>query len=96
MLVNVTNPKTALFFFAFLPQFLDPNAGPLPVQIVLLGLVFTCLGLITDSSWALASGLAAGWIKGKANLARNQRRVSGCIFIGLGLATALVGSERRG
>ncbi len=96
VLVNVTNPKTALFFFAFLPQFVDPNAGPLPVQIALLGLVFTCLGLITDSSWALASGFAAGWIRGHANLPRIQRRVSGCIFIGLGLATALVGSERRG
>jgi threonine/homoserine/homoserine lactone efflux protein len=96
VLVNVTNPKTALFFFAFLPQFVDPNAGPLPVQIALLGLVFTCLGLITDSSWALASGLAAGWIKGNASLGRIQRRISGCIFIGLGLATAFVGSERRG
>jgi threonine/homoserine/homoserine lactone efflux protein len=95
-LVNITNPKTALFFFAFLPQFLDRNAGPLPVQIVLLGLVFTGLGLITDGSWALASGLAAGWIKGNAGFARIQRRVTGCIFIGLGLVTALVGSERRG
>jgi threonine/homoserine/homoserine lactone efflux protein len=95
-LVNITNPKTALFFFAFLPQFLDRNAGPLPLQIVLLGLVFTGLGLITDGSWALASGLAAGWIKGNAGFARIQRRVTGCIFIGLGLVTALVGSERRG
>ena len=60
------------------------------------GGIFTGLGLITDSSWALASGLAAGWIKGNASFARIQRRVSGCIFIGLGLATALVGSERRG
>src|SRR5205814_1133380 len=73
VLVNVTNPKTALFFFAFLPQFLDRNAGPLPLQIALLGLIFTGLGLITDSSWALASGLAAGWIKGNAGFARIQR-----------------------
>jgi threonine/homoserine/homoserine lactone efflux protein len=96
VLVNVTNPKTALFFFAFLPQFLDRGAGRLPLQIALLGLVFTCIGLVTDSSWALASGLAAGWIKGNASFARIQRRISGCIFIGLGLATAFVGSERRG
>jgi threonine/homoserine/homoserine lactone efflux protein len=96
VLVNVTNPKTALFFFAFLPQFLDRSAGRLPLQIALLGLVFTCIGLITDSSWALASGLAAGWIKGNARFTRIQRRVSGCLFIGLGLVTALVGSERRG
>jgi threonine/homoserine/homoserine lactone efflux protein len=96
VLVNVTNPKTALFFFAFLPQFLDRSAGRLPLQIALLGLVFTCIGLITDSSWALASGLAAGWIKGNARFTRIQRRVSGCLFIGLGLVTAFVGSERRG
>jgi threonine/homoserine/homoserine lactone efflux protein len=96
VLVNVTNPKTALFFFAFLPQFLDRGAGRLPLQIALLGLVFTCIGLITDSSWALASGLAAGWIKGNVRFTRIQRRVSGCLFIGLGLVTALVGSERRG
>jgi threonine/homoserine/homoserine lactone efflux protein len=96
ILVNVTNPKTALFFFAFLPQFLDRGAGRLPLQIALLGLVFTCIGLVTDSSWALASGLAAGWIKGNARVRRVQRQVSGCLFIGLGLVTAFVGSERRG
>jgi len=96
VLVNVTNPKTALFFFAFLPQFLDRSAGRLPLQIALLGLVFTCIGLVTDSSWALASGLAAGWIKGNARFTRIQRRVSGCVFIGLGLVTAFAGSERRG
>ncbi|MDX6548689.1 MAG: hypothetical protein QOG33_2239 [Gaiellales bacterium] len=96
VLVNVTNPKTALFFFAFLPQFLDRGAGRLPLQIALLGLVFTCIGLVTDSSWALASGLAAGWIKGNARFTRIQRRVSGCVFIGLGLVTAFAGSERRG
>jgi threonine/homoserine/homoserine lactone efflux protein len=95
-LVNVTNPKTALFFFAFLPQFLDRAAGPLPLQILVLGLVFTCLGLITDSSWALASGLAAVRIKGSPRFARIQRRVTGSLFIGLGLATAFIGSERRG
>ena len=96
VLVNVTNPKTALFFFAFLPQFLDRGAGRLPLQIALLGLVFTCIGLITDSSWALASGLAAGWIKANARYTRIQRRVSGCLFIVLGLVTAFVGSQRRG
>ncbi|MDX6544297.1 MAG: hypothetical protein QOG02_71 [Gaiellales bacterium] len=96
VLVNVTNPKTALFFFAFLPQFLDRGAGRLPLQIALLGLVFTCIGLVTDSSWALASGLAAGWIKGNVRFTRIQRRISGCLFIGLGLVTAFVGSERRG
>jgi threonine/homoserine/homoserine lactone efflux protein len=96
VLVNVTNPKTALFFFAFLPQFLDRGAGRLPLQIAVLGLVFTCIGLVTDSSWALASGLAAGWIKGNARFTRIQRRISGCIFIGLGLVTAFAGSERRG
>src|SRR3954452_23538141 len=62
-LVNVTNPKTALFFFAFLPQFVDPHGAAIPEQIVVLGLVFALLGLVTDGAYGLLAGSAAGWIK---------------------------------
>ena len=95
ILVNVTNPKTALFFFAFLPQFVNRNGAPIPEQIVVLGLTFAVLGLITDSTWAVAAGSAAGWVKGRSTVRNLQRWVTGCIFIGLGVATALVGSEKR-
>jgi len=95
VLVNVTNPKTALFFFAFLPQFVNRNGAPIPEQIVVLGLTFAVLGLITDGTWAVAAGSAAGWVKGRSTVRSLQRWVTGCIFIGLGVATALVGSEKR-
>ncbi|HWG81672.1 MAG TPA: LysE family translocator [Gaiellales bacterium] len=95
ILVNVTNPKTALFFFAFLPQFVNRNGAPIPEQIVVLGLTFAVLGLITDGAWAVAAGSAAGWVKGRSTVRSLQRWVTGCIFIGLGVATALVGSEKR-
>ncbi|HEY0388645.1 MAG TPA: LysE family translocator [Gaiellales bacterium] len=95
VLVNVTNPKTALFFFAFLPQFVDPNGAAVPEQIIVLGLTFALLGLVTDSAWGLLAGTAAGWVRGRSAVRRVQRWVTGCVFIGLGVATALVGSERR-
>jgi threonine/homoserine/homoserine lactone efflux protein len=93
-LVNVTNPKTALFFFAFLPQFVDPH-GAVPEQIVVLGLLFAVLGLVTDSAYGLLAGSAAGWVRGRSAVHSAQRWITGCIFIALGLATALVGTERR-
>jgi threonine/homoserine/homoserine lactone efflux protein len=95
VLVNVTNPKTALFFFAFLPQFVDPHGAAVPEQIVALGLTFALLGLVTDSLWGIAAGSAAGWVKGRSAVRSVQRWITGCVFIGLGVATALVGSERR-
>jgi len=94
-LVNVTNPKTALFFFAFLPQFIDRHGAPVPEQIVVLGLTFALLGLVTDSAYGLLAGSAAGWVRGRTAVRSAQRWITGCIFIGLGVATALVGSERR-
>jgi threonine/homoserine/homoserine lactone efflux protein len=95
VLVNVTNPKTALFFFAFLPQFVDPHGAAVPEQIIALGLTFALLGLVTDSLWGIAAGSAAGWVKGRSAVRSVQRWITCCVFIGLGVATALVGSERR-
>jgi len=94
-LVNITNPKTALFFFAFLPQFVDPHGAAVPEQILVLGLTFALLGLITDSLYGLIAGSAAGWMRGRTAVRSVQRWVTGCVFIGLGVATAVVGSEKR-
>lgn len=94
IVVNVLNPKTALFFLALLPQFVDPESGRVGAQMLVLGLVFVVLGLICDSAWAIAAGTAAGRLRRGRLVARVRRWVSGGVFVGLGLATALSGRER--
>ncbi len=94
VVVNVLNPKTALFFLAFLPQFVDPAHGRAWLQILVLGLTFIGLGLVTDSMWALAAGSAGETLRRSRRWAQLQRYVSGLVFIGLGLVTALTGSHR--
>tara|TARA_B100000683_G_scaffold232992_1_gene235322 strand:+ start:111 stop:743 length:633 start_codon:yes stop_codon:yes gene_type:complete len=92
-IVGLTNPKTIAFFVAVLPQFVDPTAGPVWMQLLLLGLVFEALALASDSIWALAAGTARAWF------ARSPRRIStlsatgGVMMIGLGGALALTGSK---
>jgi threonine/homoserine/homoserine lactone efflux protein len=93
IVVNVLNPKTALFFLAFLPQFVDPNATHPAVQIAFLGVLFALLGLVTDSLWALAAGTAGGMLRRSRRFVKAQRYVAGSVYIGLGVATALVGGE---
>jgi threonine/homoserine/homoserine lactone efflux protein len=91
--VNVLNPKTALFFLAFLPQFVDPDASHPAVQIAVLGVLFALLGLVTDSVWAIAAGTAGGLLRRSRRFVRAQRDVTGAVYVGLGLATALAGSS---
>jgi threonine/homoserine/homoserine lactone efflux protein len=93
IVVNVLNPKTALFFLAFLPQFVDPNAEMPALQIALLGVLFGSLGLVTDSLWALAAGTAGGLLRGSRRFLSAQRYVAGTVYIGLGVATAFAGSD---
>jgi threonine/homoserine/homoserine lactone efflux protein len=94
VLVNTFNPKTALFFFAFLPQFVDPARGPVASQILFLGFSFTVLGACTDGIWALLSGTIGSSLKRHRGFLRSQRYVAGSVYLGLGLATAFAGSRR--
>jgi threonine/homoserine/homoserine lactone efflux protein len=93
VVVNVLNPKTALFFFAFLPQFVHPAAGAVPLQVVVLGATFVGLGLVTDSTYALVASTAAGFLRRRRRVARASRLASGGVLVGLGLTTALAGSR---
>jgi threonine/homoserine/homoserine lactone efflux protein len=92
IVVNVLNPKTALFFLAFLPQFVDPNAPHPALQIAFLGVLFAFLGLVTDSIWAIAAGTAGGVLRRSRRFACGQRYVTGTVYVGLGVATAFAGS----
>ena len=89
--VGVTNPKVIVFFAAMLPQFVDRQAGNVPVQIIVLGAIFAGIALISDSTWALAAGTVRNW------LGRSQRRleliggIGGLAMIGIGTRLALTG-----
>ena len=88
VVVNILNPKTALFFFAFLPQFVDPDKGSAALQIGVLGLVFVALAVTSDCVWALAAGTASHRLRGSRRFLAVQRYVSGSVFVGLGALTA--------
>jgi threonine/homoserine/homoserine lactone efflux protein len=88
IVVNVLNPKTALFFLAFLPQFVDPSRGAAWAQILLLGLLFACLGMLSDGCWALVAGTLGERFRRSARFPKVQRYVSGSVFVGLGAVAA--------
>lgn len=94
VVVSVLNPKTALFFVAFLPQFVDPSRGSATAQVLLLGVLFVALGIGTDSAYALLSGALGGWLRRSASFQRRQRLFSGGVYIALGTGTALADSGK--
>jgi threonine/homoserine/homoserine lactone efflux protein len=96
VLVSLLNPKTALFFFAFLPQFVDPARGSVAGQTLMLGGLFVALAFCTDSSYALLSGALGGWLKGNLQFLRAQRYFAGSVYLALGVTTALTGSRKIG
>lgn len=97
VLVNTLNPKTTLFFIAFLPQFVNHgnSSGSTGLQIAMLGLLYVLLGTCTDSLYALIAGTVGSWIKQSRGFAKGQRIFAGTMYIGLGIAAALVGTESR-
>jgi threonine/homoserine/homoserine lactone efflux protein len=85
--VNVLNPKTALFFLALLPQFVEADRGGVWSQALIFGLVFIALGLVSDSLYALVAGTVGSALRRRRRLVRYG---SGVVFVGLGAAAALV------
>ncbi len=95
IIVSILNPQTALFFFAFLPQFVDPAHGSVSAQMFILGILFVTMAVTTDSGYAILAGTLGGLLRGRRNVQRVQRYVAGTVYIGLGLAAALSGSSHN-
>ena len=88
-MINVFNPKPSVFFLAFLPQFVSPDKGDVAPQLLFLGLLFCALALLTDSSYAIAAGSIRSSLVRRPRLWRLQRRVSGVVYLGLGISAAV-------
>jgi len=92
--INLLNPKTALFYFAFLPQFVDPAKGNVTAQTLLLGATFVGMAFITDSLYALLASSLAERMRGSQHFQKGQRYFAGLVYVGLGITTALTGSKK--
>ena len=93
VITNALNPKVALFFLAFLPQFADPTRGPLAPQLLLLGAIFTVNGTLVCLLFALFAARLGAWLKARYGVTKLLDRATGGLFIALGLRLALL--ERR-
>ncbi|WP_374650742.1 LysE family translocator [Dongia sp.] len=93
MVTNILNPKVALFILAFLPQFVEPQAGPVWLQILFLGTLFNISGTVVNCIVTLSTAAAAGLLRGSAGIGRWLNRLSALVFVGLAIRLAL--AERR-
>jgi threonine/homoserine/homoserine lactone efflux protein len=94
VVVNVLNPKTAIFFLAFLPQFIDPHRGPVAAQTAVLGCCFILLGMLSDGTYALLGGALGGRLRHSRVARRRLDRASGVAYIGLGVTAAFATNSR--
>ncbi len=92
-IVGVTNPKVIVFFTAVLPQFVDPDAGPIPAQLLILGTTFALIALVMDSCWGMAAGTARAWLAGRPHRLERLGGAGGLVIIGLGAHLALTGRK---
>ena len=91
--VGVTNPKVIVFFAAMLPQFVDRQAGHVPVQIIALGAIFAGIALLSDSGWAVAAGTVRGWLASSPRRLALLGGTGGLLMIGIGTSLALTGRK---
>ena len=91
VIVSIFNPKIAMFFIAFLPQFVEPSRGPVAQQILLLGFIYAVLALVTDGTYATLAGHLRNWFSGRVMQGPLPRYLCGGLYLGLGVNTALTG-----
>jgi threonine/homoserine/homoserine lactone efflux protein len=91
--VGFTNPKAVVVFTVVIPQFADPSRGHVPLQLLVLGIVFLTIGVISDSAWAIASGSARTWIARSRGRLEALAGAGGVVLIGLGLRLAVTGRK---
>ena len=95
IIVDVLNPKVAMFFLAFLPQFVNTSAGNISGQLLILGILFIIFATATGIIYALFAGYIGGRLRNSSAFSSYQRYFSGIVYIGLGIAAALSGSVRK-
>ncbi|MES9535862.1 MULTISPECIES: LysE family translocator [unclassified Actinomadura] len=95
VLVNVLNPKVVLFFLAFLPQFVDQEAGAVPLQIAVMGAATALIGLASDIVYAVAAGSIGAWLRARPAFRRRQRHATGLIYLALGAAAVFAAPSPR-
>jgi threonine/homoserine/homoserine lactone efflux protein len=94
IVVNTLNPKVAIFFLAFMPAFVDPERGPVAVQVLLLGTLFAVLGTVTDALYGVTAGEFGVWLRGRRSIQRRIQTASGLTYIALGLLAAISNVDR--
>jgi len=93
VVLNILNPKTAVFFLAFVPQFVNVEAGNTTAQLLVLGATFVGLGVLTDGAYAVAAGWIGARMADSPTLARRKDAVAGTTYVGLGVVTAALGTR---
>jgi len=94
MIVNLFNPKLALFMFAFLPQFVSPSGGNAAIQITVLGALLIVLGLFSNSVYVFLAGGVRTWMSEKGRVLAGKKYLTGTVYLALGMITAFSGGRK--
>jgi threonine/homoserine/homoserine lactone efflux protein len=94
-LVGILNPKAALFFLAFVTQFIDTTSGSSLTQILILGFIWILMGMVVGALYSILAGSVRNWVSAKHRILKIPRFLAGGIYIALGIAAAFSGSSRK-